>query len=63
MVVFGFKVWGEAYKNIFPEEVFVDRECKLEEKVKEFDKKLWVYMHWATLGTFHRYFRKIISII
>ena len=38
--VFGFKVWREAYKNIFPEEVFVDRESKLEERVKDFDNKL-----------------------
>lgn len=38
--VFGFKVWRNAYKNIFPEEVFVDRESKLEEKIKEFDNKL-----------------------
>ena len=38
--VFGFKVWRDAYKNIFPEEVFVDRESKLEEKVKDFDSKL-----------------------
>ena len=38
--VFGFKVWRDAYKNIFPEEVFIDRESKLEEKVKDFDNKL-----------------------
>ena len=38
--VFGFKVWRDAYKNIFPEEVFIDRESKLEERVKDFDNKL-----------------------
>ncbi len=38
--VFGFKIWRDAYKNIFPEEVFVDRESKLEEKVKNFDNKI-----------------------
>lgn len=38
--VFGFKVWRDAYKDIFPEEVFIDRESKLEEKVKDFDNKL-----------------------
>ena len=35
--VFGFKIWRDAYKNIFPEEVFVDRESKLEEKVKGYE--------------------------
>ena len=38
--VFGFKIWRDAYKNIFPEEVFVDRESKLEEKVKTFGNKM-----------------------
>lgn len=38
--IFGFKAWRDAYKNIFPEEVFLDRESKLEEKVKDFNKKL-----------------------
>lgn len=38
--IFGFKVWRDAYKDIFPEEVFVERESKLEEKVKSFDNKL-----------------------
>ena len=38
--VFGFKIWRDAYKNIFPEEVFVDRESKLEEKIKDFDNKM-----------------------
>ena len=38
--VFGFKIWREAYKNIFPEAVFVDRESKLEDKVKDFDDKM-----------------------
>ncbi len=36
--VFGFKIWRDTYKNIFPEEVFIDRESKLEEKVKDFVK-------------------------
>lgn len=38
--IFLFKVWRDAYKDIFPEEVFIDRESKLEEKVKDFDNKL-----------------------
>ena len=38
--IFGFKVWRDAYKDIFPEEVFVDRENSLEEKVKNADKKI-----------------------
>lgn len=38
--IFGFKVWRDAYKNIFPEEVFIDRENKLEEKVKDSVNKL-----------------------
>ena len=38
--IFGFKIWRDAYKNIFPKEVFVDRESKLEEKVKNFDNKM-----------------------
>lgn len=38
--VFGFKAWRDAYSHIFPEEVFIDRESKLEEKVKTFTDKL-----------------------
>ncbi len=38
--IFGFKIWRDAYKNIFPEEVFIDRESKLEEKIKDFDNKM-----------------------
>ena len=38
--IFGFKIWRDTYKNIFPEEVFIDRESKLEEKVKDFDNKM-----------------------
>lgn len=38
--VFGFKIWRDAYKNIFPEEVFVDRESKFKEKVKTFSDKM-----------------------
>ena len=39
-VFFGFKMWRDAYKNIFPEKVFIDRESKIEEKVKKFDNKM-----------------------
>ncbi len=38
--IFGFKVWRDTYKNIFPEEVFIDRESTLEEKVKDFNNKV-----------------------
>ena len=31
-------VWRDAYKDIFPEEVFLDRESHFEEKLKNFDK-------------------------
>lgn len=34
------KVWRYAYYHIFPEEVFVERDNKLEEKVKNFDDKI-----------------------
>ena len=30
------KVWRYAYKDIFPEEVFIDRDNKIEQKVKTF---------------------------
>ncbi len=38
--IFGLKIWRDAYKNIFPEQVFIDRESKLEEKIKTFDDKI-----------------------
>ena len=38
--IFQFKMWRDAYKDIFPEEVFIDRENKLYERVKNFDNKL-----------------------
>ena len=38
--IFKLKIWRDAYKNIFPEEVFIDRENKLEEKIKDFDNKM-----------------------
>ena len=34
------KVWRDAYSHIFPEEVFIDREIKLEEKIKTFTDKM-----------------------
>ena len=34
------KVWKDAYKNIFPEEVFIEKENKLEEKVKGFKDRI-----------------------
>ena len=34
------KVWRDAYKNIFPEEVFIDRESKMEEKIKTFADRM-----------------------
>ena len=36
----GLSVWRSAYKNIFPEEVFIDRENKAEDKIKNFDKSI-----------------------
>lgn len=32
------KVWRDAYKDIFPEEVFIDRDNKIEQKVKTFSE-------------------------
>ena len=32
------KVWRYAYKDIFPEEVFIDRDNKIEQKVKTFSE-------------------------
>lgn len=34
----GNKVWRDAYSHIFPEEVFVEKENKVEEKIKIFDE-------------------------
>ena len=34
----GLLVWRCAYKHIFPEEVFVEKENKAEDKIKNFDK-------------------------
>ena len=39
-VILNNKVWRDAYKNIFPEEVFIDRESKLEEKIKTFADRM-----------------------
>ena len=36
-VKLGIFVWRNAYKHIFPEEVFIERENKAEEKIKNFD--------------------------
>ena len=36
----GLTVWRYAYKNIFPEEVFIDKENKAEDKIKNFDKNI-----------------------
>ena len=36
----GLSVWRCAYKNIFPEEVFIDKENKAEDKIKNFDKSI-----------------------
>lgn len=33
------KVWREAYHHIFPEEVFIERDNQLEEKIMTFDTK------------------------
>lgn len=34
------KVWRDAYKNIFPEEVFIEKDNQVEEKVKNFIDKM-----------------------
>ena len=34
------RVWRDAYKDIFPEEVFIDKENRIEEKRKQFIEKL-----------------------
>ena len=34
------RVWRDAYKDIFPEEVFIDKENRIEEKGKRFIEKL-----------------------
>lgn len=34
------KVWRYAYKDIFPEEVFIDRDNKIEQKVKTFSETM-----------------------
>ena len=34
------KVWRDAYKDIFPEEVFIDKENKLEEHINNFSNKI-----------------------
>lgn len=36
---FSAKMWRYAYKDIFPEEVFVDKENKIEEKIKKFNEE------------------------
>ncbi len=35
------KVWRIAYKDIFPEEVFVEKEAKAELEIKEFDENFY----------------------
>jgi len=39
-VKLGILVWRNAYKHIFPEEVFVERENNADEKIKSFDKRI-----------------------
>lgn len=34
------KVWRSAYKSIFPEEVFLEKEKNVEEKEKNFNQKI-----------------------
>lgn len=34
------KVWRSAYINIFPEEVFLEKEKNVEEKEKNFNQKI-----------------------
>lgn len=34
------KVWRDAYKHIFPEEVFIEKEKQVNERIKTFDKKI-----------------------
>ena len=35
------KVWRDAYKNIFPEEVFLEKEKNTEEKEKHFNENIY----------------------
>ena len=37
----GLLVWRDAYKHIFPEEVFIEKENKAEDKIKNFDKSIY----------------------
>lgn len=38
--ILGNKVWRHAYHHIFPEEVFIEKENQVEEKVKTFSDKM-----------------------
>ena len=38
--VLGNKVWRDAYSNIFPEEVFIEKDNRIDEKVKTFSDKM-----------------------
>lgn len=39
-VKLGLLVWRDAYKHIFPEEVFIEKENKAEDKIKNFEKSI-----------------------
>ena len=36
----GLLVWRDAYKHIFPEEVFIEKENRVADKIKNFDKSI-----------------------
>ena len=55
------KVWRYAYGHIFPEEVFIERENKLEERVKDFDNK--IYNDNKNIAYVAEYDGKIIGIM
>jgi len=38
--ILGNKVWRDAYNHIFPEEVFIEKENQVEERVKIFSEKM-----------------------
>lgn len=38
----GIQVWRDAYRHIFPEEVFLEKESRLEEKIARFND--WAYV-------------------
>jgi RimJ/RimL family protein N-acetyltransferase len=55
------KVWRTAYKNIFPEEVFLEKEKNIEEKEKNFNEI--VYNNNEQIALVAEYENKIVGIM